>query len=254
MGGEKFCCSCQTLLKQGSPPHGRGKAAFPSRQPYLFWITPAWAGKSPAGIQYPGRCRDHPRMGGEKPSVAVAMPGRAGSPPHGRGKVCISRVLRHRDRITPAWAGKRRPSKRPVVSGADYPRMGGEKCYDVIPRFGGVGSPPHGRGKGTANAWRNWLMGITPAWAGKSSSSMRVVQSSRDHPRMGGEKFLYHLESSFDLGSPPHGRGKARLRAVQVPTKRITPAWAGKSRFPRVLYFSHEDHPRMGGEKTKKIP
>ena len=34
----------------------------------------------------------------------------------------------------------------------------------------------------------------------------------------------------------------------------ITPAWAGKSIFDCIKFKSHWDHPRVGGEKTKKIP
>ena len=35
---------------------------------------------------------------------------------------------------------------------------------------------------------------------------------------------------------------------------RITPAWAGKSVFALLSAGLYEDHPRVGGEKTKKIP
>ena len=35
---------------------------------------------------------------------------------------------------------------------------------------------------------------------------------------------------------------------------RITPAWAGKSIIFVISYPIFEDHPRVGGEKTKKIP
>ena len=35
---------------------------------------------------------------------------------------------------------------------------------------------------------------------------------------------------------------------------RITPAWAGKSEQQLRAAYEMGDHPRMGGEKTKKIP
>ena len=66
---------------------------------------------------------------------------------------------------------------------------------------------------------------------------------------MGGEKFGSFLYWPFSWGSPPHGRGKDRLRSADKARRRITPAWAGK----RLLSFSPAglrwDHPRMGGEK-----
>ena len=34
----------------------------------------------------------------------------------------------------------------------------------------------------------------------------------------------------------------------------ITPAWAGKSQPRTACHGTSWDHPRMGGEKTKKIP
>ena len=35
---------------------------------------------------------------------------------------------------------------------------------------------------------------------------------------------------------------------------RITPAWAGKRCVKKVCVVLAQDHPRVGGEKTKKIP
>ena len=35
---------------------------------------------------------------------------------------------------------------------------------------------------------------------------------------------------------------------------RITPAWAGKRRPLSLMMVMVWDHPRVGGEKTKKIP
>ena len=35
---------------------------------------------------------------------------------------------------------------------------------------------------------------------------------------------------------------------------RITPAWAGKRDVIDLVELFQKDHPRVGGEKTKKIP
>ena len=75
-----------------------------------------------------------------------------------------------------------------------------------------------------------------------------------DHPRVGGEKPLPFLHNAGFQGSPPRGRGKGTKVFLLSGYEGITPAWAGKSvrdkKAPAVL----EDHPRVGGEKTKKIP
>ena len=71
---------------------------------------------------------------------------------------------------------------------------------------------------------------------------------------MGGEKAQSLVSWAVSVGSPPHGRGKVKLPVCQCFGAGITPAWAGKSRLD--FYFPQfaKDHPRMGGEKTKKIP
>ena len=71
---------------------------------------------------------------------------------------------------------------------------------------------------------------------------------------MCGEKSGFELEVKMKLGSPPHVRGKVVQRRTELESDGITPACAGK----RYLHVSQGvnpwDHPRMCGEKTKKIP
>ena len=117
-----------------------------------------------------------------------------------------------------------------------------------------LGSPPRGRGKGKDYATAETMQGITPAWAGKSCPARCRSQSCGDHPRVGGEKAAFMVRFNGGIGSPPRGRGKENVPGPQLGAERITPAWAGKS----VHVFSFRwwvgDHPRVGGEKTKKIP
>ena len=106
MGGEKYPTNADSVGKQGSPPHGRGKVLLLLPNSFETGITPAWAGKSCFSIQTAVFVLDHPRMGGEKPCwhpISRQMPG---SPPHGRGKAIRCRCHAGPGRITPAWAGK----------------------------------------------------------------------------------------------------------------------------------------------------
>ena len=92
------------------------------------------------------------------------------------------------------------------------------------------GSPPRMRGKGAGFPALPQCQGITPAWAGKSSSA--------------------RIASGVKLGSPPHRRGKGAA-TVQIPReRRITPAWAGKSMTAPGRSSRTGDHPRVGGEKS----
>ena len=71
--------------------------------------------------------------------------------------------------------------------------------------------------------------GITPAYAGKRARSRISFRSSRDHPRLCGEKKMRVLQMLVTMGSPPPMRGKVTVpQASRLPV-RITPAYAGKS-------------------------
>ena len=76
--------------------------------------------------------------------------------------------------------------KRSVLR--DHPRMCGEKPKDIEPFMAPKGLPPHVRGKGVVHVFVPEKLGITPAYAGKSSGSGQQRAGSRDHPRTCGEK------------------------------------------------------------------
>ena len=189
-------------------------------------------------------------MGGEKWPQTTAWIWRLGSPPHGRGKAKEGLFVPCHDRITPAWAGKRRSRKRAKNRKQDHPRMGGEKLTLKSILTALPGSPPHGRGKASErltganyamdhprmggekemelpyheNAW-----GSPPHGRGKGSSGDTKRRGRVDHPRMGGEKGSLREHDGSERGSPPHGRGKVFCMISFAVGVGITPAWAGKS-------------------------
>ena len=83
---------------------------------------------------------------------------------------------------------------------------------------------PRRAGKSLGYAYKSLRIGITPAWAGKSSGLGGHVRICQDHPRVGGEKTLYSGMQRVVLGSPPHGRGKAVKFRCTCGLQRITPA------------------------------
>ena len=127
VGGEKSMRSTKTAPSSGSPPRGRGKVYPRLSSKSKKGITPAWAGKScpPCGHIRGGR--DHPRVGGEKPTVARHFSWGMGSPPRGRGKGHGHLQGHGACGITPAWAGKSQRSPLPGRAQRDHPRVGGEK-------------------------------------------------------------------------------------------------------------------------------
>ena len=132
-------------------------------------------------------------------------------------------------RITPAYAGKRKPLANGNTQQEDHPRLRGEKVrigsqYEVT-----RGSPPLTRGKeSTAHAFSNNNR-ITPAYAGKSPFLLFGFLLCWDHPRLRGEKPRTARRHRAGLGSPPLTRGKVpSLHSLNMYFG-ITPAYAGKS-------------------------
>ena len=193
-------------------------------------------------------------MCGEKTVAALQKENEMGSPPHVRGKVSADIISCAHNRITPACAGKSGFVCFPLCSAEDHPRMCGEKRSGAGRGDQRKGSPPHVRGKGHKEEICVHVTGITPACAGKSCTKRLPMRQSKDHPRMCGEKFVATLRLSSFVGSPPHVRGKVGFAFLHTFAVGITPACAGKSR-QAARYDRHPwDHPRMCGEKTKKIP
>ena len=151
-----------------------------------------------------------------------------------RGKESSRRWSTTPTLITPACAGKRDHVSIMLKAFGDHPRMCGEKISLVIRLKTKMGSPPHVRGKDISAGTIARTLGITPACAGKRSSMLWVTGCCK--------------------GSPPHVRGKGSRRHARRWSTGITPACAGKSTLKEKRQKHSGDHPRMCGEKTKKIP
>ena len=177
-----------------------------------------------------------------------------GSPPRVRGKAIGIVRDAEGDGITPACAGKSsaRHWKRPATR--DHPRVCGEKGKKPSQVTLEKGSPPRVRGKVLHQRPELCSHGITPACAGKRHPCKVYRVAVQDHPRVCGEKIITRARLTMWAGSPPRVRGKARRTPTQPRKPRITPACAGKRNTSYRLQRSKPDHPRVCGEKTKKIP
>ena len=214
-------------------------------------ITPAYAGK-----RSPCNCNrktayNHPRLRGEKFYTRPCRASKRGSPPLTRGKESIGTAPFPSMRITPAYAGKRPSRAIWNARNRDHPRLRGEKR----PLHPGLavqaGSPPLTRGKASSVRFFSAAARITPAYAGKSENSFLVELTAWDHPRLRGEKEDLGAGDIASEGSPPLTRGKGDFVVRHFFALRITPAYAGKSRFRRSGSSGRRDHPRLRGEKKK---
>ena len=208
----------------------RGKACFFQLGEVPAGITPAYAGKSVKLHELFFCRRDHPRLCGEKPFPHFSTLFRWGSPPPMRGKGIHIIWSKNHFRITPAYAGKSNLNFPLKFIIWDHPRLCGEKPPTYCVKICRTGSPPPMRGKVFDHRKNQFDVGITPAYAGKSSGEKLVLLSYEDHPRLCGEKSATTSGGISGSGSPPPMRGKVFTGFFQCYSCRITPAYAGKSR------------------------
>ena len=213
----------------------RGKVPAFRQSLFLCRITPAYAGKRPADQAFCQRRKDHPRLCGEKKHVCGFWRRFVGSPPPMRGKAENFPVQSGWQGITPAYAGKSAKYGIPESELQDHPRLCGEKVVAINGEKSVTGSPPPMRGKGKSRWEGTRVVGITPAYAGKSASPPQKWHGFRDHPRLCGEKSTGQNFLMRHLGSPPPMRGKAKKRKSRHDRARITPAYAGKSQPVRIF-------------------
>ena len=171
-----------------------------------------------------------------------------------RGKVVSMGPYNIKRGITPAYAGKSCCSVLRLFGRWDHPRVCGEKLEKNSGLRKWAGSPPRMRGKVIQIDRHQIALGITPAYAGKSVVTWCSVAAIEDHPRVCGEKILPRSSKDLLSGSPPRMRGKDERDNGSVPHEGITPAYAGKRNPQSLKRRSSKDHPRVCGEKTKKIP
>ncbi len=153
--------------------------------------------------------------------------------------------------ITPAYAGNTRKDGQEQRGNQDHPRIRGEhlSCrlfYSLV-----EGSPPHTRGTPHFSQFCTSLHGITPAYAGNTHSNDDVFSKVEDHPRIRGEHLRPRTLKSLQRGSPPHTRGTLMLSTRLMLMPRITPAYAGNTRFSRQQSDGIWDHPRIRGEHSR---
>ena len=151
-------------------------------------------------------------------------------------------------RITPACAGKTLLIFNWVRWSRDHPRVCGKDIDGMFDQRFISGSPPRVRERHLLNTFPGSESGITPACAGKTTSSAGGGQTSRDHPRVCGKDKL-GIEMVFQYqGSPPRVRERPDSKKTIKNAFRITPACAGKTlQFNRVDCVIR-DHPRVCGK------
>ena len=143
-------------------------------------------------------------MGGENLLAQTLLGLPNGSSPRGRGKPGADARTVGTLRLIPAWAGKTFPGSASASFHAAHPRVGGENPPCAAAASFPAGSSPRGRGKLLCFLERGALVGLIPAWAGKTLVLGAAV-----------------LDAS---GSSPRGRGKLSQTRGGKTRSRLIPA------------------------------
>ena len=152
------------------------------------------------------------------------------------------------DRITPAYAGKTIHLRRRPPETRDHPRVCGKDYLFKNSTEGHVGSPPRMRERQDIRSESARFCGITPAYAGKTFWGRKIPCGARDHPRVCGKDIKFTFKIFFTLGSPPRMRERHCNTSFISSSKRITPAYAGKTKKRRMEHWKKGDHPRVCGK------
>ena len=218
----------KSLGLPGSPPHTREEFRISLFK--LFYV------------------QDHPRIRGKNEIAGVAEAAGQGSPPHTREEFDGYLIVDSDYRITPAYAGRIAFLDMPTSTQWDHPRIRGKNVHFLIATKGVNGSPPHTREESLRKLLKSYMIGITPAYAGRIVCFFFRDIYFWDHPRIRGKNILDTHVGSASSGSPPHTREE--LIFIMWPLLRfgITPAYAGRIINLIVCCDALRDHPRIRGK------
>ncbi len=110
------------------------------------------------------------------------------------------------------------------------------------------GSSPRMRGTHGEQVVGDGEFGIIPAYAGNTTSQIRLTRSHGDHPRVCGEHPTMTTYRTLSTGSSPRMRGTRSKRIRIGGPPGIIPAYAGNTRRRSARRRSTRDHPRVCGE------
>ena len=154
-----------------------------------------------------------------------------GSPPRMReipGIISVRALLLG---ITPAYAGKTHAQSSYLSGSQDHPRVCGKDSAAYNQRMYQMGSPPRMRERHFKAILPFYDSGITPAYAGKTRTTVAILTLTRDHPRVCGKDSHTNAPLCVFAGSPPRMRERRRINFQHINLHRITPAYAGKTQY-----------------------
>ncbi len=218
-------------MDSGSSPHARGTPSTSAASRSSFRFIPAYAGNARRPADAIADHPVHPRMRGERLSVAVRLNSSSGSSPHARGTLDGMGQAGFLIRFIPACAGN-------AISGSSS-------------AFSCFGSSPHARGTHGHAARGDGRDRFIPACAGNAWWRMTTAVWPSVHPRMRGERGLDQPGGIPLGGSSPHARGTPAASPASLCACRFIPACAGNASLATPHQIGLTVHPRMRGERSR---
>ena len=229
MRGERCLTLIASAMDSGSSPHARGTPSTSAASRSSFRFIPAYAGNARRPADAIADHPVHPRMRGERLSVAVRLNSSSGSSPHARGTLDGMGQAGFLIRFIPACAGN-------AISGSSS-------------AFSCFGSSPHARGTHGHAARGDGRDRFIPACAGNAQPRTARATVLAVHPRMRGERNSLKVANGFSSGSSPHARGTRNPRHSRRLDYRFIPACAGNAWWRMTTAVWPSVHPRMRGER-----
>ena len=253
MRGERCSTDTGSRCLDGSSPHARGTPDGSLLLACCLRFIPACAGNA-SSIWIRNATRPvHPRMRGERSTLAKALTVVRGSSPHARGTRFIAALNPARLRFIPACAGNALPSRQVQSRVTVHPRMRGERSPFGPGSPRSPGSSPHARGTHSGSNVFEANYRFIPACAGNATGRLMNGSGVSVHPRMRGERCLFPQHGFLQLGSSPHARGTQPYVKVKDLADRFIPACAGNARMASRRFLLTTVHPRMRGERLCRV-
>ncbi len=156
-------------------------------------------------------------------------------------------------RTHPARAGRTRVRTPRTSVPRTHPRSRGEDRPAAWRAVRERDSPPIARGGPPAPTPTPDPEGLTPARAGRTSTSSTQRRRPRTHPRSRGEDLVVRAENAAVLDSPPLARGGPDARARRRDQGGLTPARAGRTASGCSWRVVLRTHPRSRGEDRRCV-
>ncbi len=252
--GEHTCQAPSAPRYAGSSPLARGARPADVRSSMPARLIPARAGSTISRRLSSRIRRAHPRSRGEHGEWVEHFPRWWGSSPLARGAQPPGSEPGDLPGLIPARAGSTTASRSRTSTAGAHPRSRGE--HVILPVLGMVrdGSSPLARGAPVQQVPGPLHVGLIPARAGSTTTTVSGCSARTAHPRSRGEHSHTSTCGVMPSGSSPLARGALHRPAGRVERSGLIPARAGSTTRGGRSGCSAGAHPRSRGEHPSMMP